>query len=155
MKLSEFLFDSWQYNWILVLILLTYLRHSNVTPERFFVFFAILQNNLQTERNIETQIWFLRIMIHIILCSDRRKYAYRLEPDGYRIENFGEKMQNFEIWWIMLVFRKIENIFNCRNTSINHQISKFFIFSPKFSIRYSSGSNRYESFRRFEHKLYV
>ena len=85
----------------------------------FFVFFAILRNNLRTERNIWTQIWFLRIMIHIILCSDRRKYAYRLEPDGYRIENFGEKMKNFEIWWIMPVFRKIENVFE-KKKEINY-----------------------------------
>ena len=40
-----------------------------------------------------------------------------------------------------------------RNTSIIHQISKFFFFSPKFSIRYPSGSSRYAYFRRSEHKI--
>ena len=112
--IHESIIEFWWSYFLLICVI-------QMWPEPFFVFFAILRNNLQTERNIETQIWFLRIMIHIILCSDRRKYAYRFEPDGYRIENFGEKMQNFEIWWIMLVFRKIENIFEKKKRNQLHK----------------------------------
>ena len=51
----------------------------------------------------------------------------------------------------LFYFSKTFSIF--RNTSIIHQISKFFFLSPKFSIQYPSGSNQYAYFRRSEHKI--
>ena len=119
----------------------------------FFVSFAISRNNLRFERNIWPQIWFMSIMINIILFYFRPNYAYRFEPDGYRIEIFGQKIKNFENWWIMRVLRKIKIFLLFQNTGIIHQISKFFIFAPKFLIRYPSGSNRYAYFQRSEHKI--
>ena len=47
-------------------------------------------------------------MIHKILCSDRQKYAYRFEPDGYWIENFDEKRRISKFDELCLYFEKLK-----------------------------------------------
>ena len=53
--------------------------------------------------------------------------------------------------WLLLIF--VKNYLNFRSTHKIHQFSKFFIFWPKISIRYPSGTSRYAYFGRSEHKI--